>query len=64
MDNKHGKNPSREDTAQVGHQGGLRQVFCDGGLESPAQQRAKEECQHPRQPRPQAHEAFEPYGLN
>lgn len=31
---------------------------------TPAQAAANQECQHPRQSRVQAHEAFEPYGLN
>ncbi len=45
----------------------LRSRFCDapaGSLESPAQLAATAECQHPRQDRPQPHEAFESPGLN
>lgn len=45
----------------------LRSRFCDapaGSLADPAQQAATEECQHPRQSRPFAHEPFEPHGMN
>lgn len=64
MTTKHGKTPSREDTGHVGYQGALRQVFCDGGLESPAQRHATEECKRPQQPIHKKDEPFEPYGLN
>ena len=65
---EHGKQFLAKDAAPTGSQGTLLTVFCDGaaerGIVSPAQQRATEECQHPRQPRPQPHEAFESYGRN
>ena len=59
-------NKSFEDLAPLGAQT-LRTVFCDapaGSLPDQAQEAANRECKYPRQTKPQAHEPFEPHGMN